>query len=241
LLRRIPVLGAKKKASFPTGSDEPLSTQRSVTVKTAVAPRGEENAARDEEGNETRVHPEHSGPGRELDDDESGSKAVPTADLELGVEKFAAKKAARDDALAAWSEAREHTLLCLRLERDARRALLDAVSEEVRDNVDALRFTEATRDALKRAEDARGANATAFHPDAAKKETESAESAESAENAPSSSSATTNAALSAPPLFVANLPTGNTLGDGSQAADDGGGGRLRGFIGTGKYSHVRRL
>jgi hypothetical protein len=29
LLRRIPVLGAKKKASFPTGSDEPLSTQES--------------------------------------------------------------------------------------------------------------------------------------------------------------------------------------------------------------------
>lgn len=36
-------------------------------------------------------------------------------------------------------------------------------------DVDALRFTEATRDALSRAERARVANATAFHPDAAKK------------------------------------------------------------------------
>ena len=208
LLRRIPVLGAK---ASETGSDEPLSTRRAVTVETV--------------------------------DDDDAFAAVPTADLELGV--FAATRA-RDDALAAWSDAREHTLLCLRLERDARRALLDAVSEEVRDNVDALRFTEATRDALARAERARVANATAFHPDAAKKEAsstdgEDAEDAESAENATRSPSATTNASLSAPPLFVANLPEGNTLGDGSQAADDGSGGRLRGFIGTGKYSRVRRL
>ena len=205
------MLGAK---ASETGSDEPLSTRRAVTVETV--------------------------------DDDDAFAAVPTADLELGV--FAATRA-RDDALAAWSDAREHTLLCLRLERDARRALLDAVSEEVRDNVDALRFTEATRDALARAERARVANATAFHPDAAKKEAsstdgedaEDADSAESAENATRSPSATTNASLSAPPLFVANLPEGNTLGDGSQAADDGSGGRLRGFIGTGKYSHVRRL
>ena len=100
------------------------------------------------------------------------------------------------------------------MERDARRALLDAVSEEVRDNVDALRFTEASA--------SRVANATAFHPDAAKKEAsstdgedaEDADSAESAENATRSPSATTNASLSAPPLFVANLPEGNTSGTG---------------------------
>ena len=42
----------------------------------------------------------------------------------------------------------------------------------------------------------------------------------------------------APPMFVANLPDGSTLGDGTQATEDGSGARLRGFIGTDSYARL---
>ena len=147
-----------------------------------------------------------------------------------------------------------------------------------RDNEEAFRFAEATRDALARAERARSANAAVHERriEEAKKKTSSKKknafdvasfareqdgedgeaserdgappsSAEggvaasiseknddrgTAENATATTAHVSLATVSAPPLFVANLSEGGTLGDGTQAADDDSGALLRGFIGT---------
>ena len=206
---------------------------------------------------------------------------MPTLDLDRGI--LDARRA-RDEALAAWALAREHTMTCLRAENDAREALVGALSEDLRDNEEAFRFAEATRDALARAERARSANAAVHEKrieeakkktrknafdaasfDAASKDGEYGEASErdgappssaeggvaasiseknddrgTAENATATTAHVSLATVSAPPLFVANLSEGGTLGDGTQAADDDSGALLRGFIGTGKYSRARR-
>ena len=290
VLRRIPVLGAKRQdarkqkrepgrsdtaTGGPAADDERSSsdddekkTTKKVTVVVAPRRRG------DAEETETRV------PTRT---DDERTSTVPTLDLDRGI--LDARRA-RDEALAAWASAREHTMTCLRAENDAREALVGALSEDLRDNEEAFRFAEATRDALARAERARSANAAVHERriEEAKKKTSSKKknafdvasfarerdgedgeaserdgappsSAEggvaasiseknddrgTAENATATTAHVSLATVSAPPLFVANLSEGGTLGDGTQAADDDSGALLRGFIGTGKYSRARR-
>ena len=286
VLRRIPVLGAKRhdarkqkkdpgRSDTATGGaaadDERSSSdddEKKKKVTVVVAPRRRGDA----EETETRV------PTRT--DDE---RVVSTLDLDRGIVDA---RRARDEALAAWASAREHTMTCLRAENDAREALVGALSEDLRDNEEAFRFAEATRDALARAERARSANAAVHERriEEAKKKTSSKKknafdaasfarerdgedgeaserdgappsSAEggvaasiseknddrgTAENATATTAHVSLATVSAPPLFVANLSEGGTLGDGTQAADDDSGALLRGFIGTGKYSRARR-
>ena len=276
VLRRIPFLGAKRvdarKQKKASGADD-AEKKKKVTVVVAPRRRGATTTA---EETETRVP-------KRTDD----THTTPTLDLERGI--FAARRA-RDEALAAWASAREHTMTCQRAETDAREALVGALSEELRRNEETVRFMEAAHDALARAERARSANA-AIHErrieEAKKKKTrktrlfdaasfarekdgiEKDGKASARDGAPPSSAegdgaaldlekknddrgtaenatattahaAVSLAAVSAPPLFVANLSEGGTLGDGTQAADDGSGALLRGFIGTGKYSRTRR-
>ena len=135
VLRRIPVLGAKrrdarKQTNEPGRSDDDEKKKKKVTVVVAPRRRG------DAEETETRV------PTRTDD-----KRTVPTLDLERGI--FAARRA-RDEALAAWASAREHTMTCLRAENDAREALIGVMAEDLRGNEEAFRFAEATRDALAR-------------------------------------------------------------------------------------------
>ena len=298
VLRRIPFLGAKRvdarkkhkkepgRSDHAAGSaadDERATTKASGAddaekkkkkkVTVVVAPR--------RRGDAEETEPFGNVPKR-IDD----TRTTPTLDLERGI--FAARRA-RDEALAAWASAREHTMTCLRAETEAREALVRALSEDLRGSEETVRFADAARDALARAERARSANAAVHERriEEAKKKKKNAlgknafdavssargkktdgedgkasardgaphSSAENdgaasiseknddrgtAENATATTAHVSLAAVSAPPLFVANLSEGGTLGDGTQAADDGSGALLRGFIGTGKYSRARR-
>ena len=214
LLRRIPKIGARRD-----GND----------VATTETGRAE---------NRKRV--------TERDDDE----------LERDV---AAATRAREEAHAAWLAARDRATQQRRAETDALSALTESLSEDARDIGEKVHFLQATRDALARAERARAANKGADLSESREQATQkdppskvSDVSGEASREGPSSSAeepaggdaanetAATERApvlfdvVSAPPLFVANLPDGNTLGDGTQAVDDGSGARLRGFVGTGK-------
>ena len=213
-LRRIPVLGERR-----TGTSAPAATG------TRVAERDDEALERD----------------------------------------IAAAMRSTSDAHAALLAARDRENACLGAEADARRAFAAAVAEDARDHVEKMRFGEAARDALARAERARRANAN--DDGAGKKTREEVTNAkqrddgsngsnekEALENdGPSTSiggdgvfagreTATTTRAsadsAAAPPMFVANLPDGSTLGDGTQATEDGSGARLRGFIGTDSYARL---
>lgn len=150
--------------------------------------------------------------------------------------------------------------------------LLKTLADEVRDNLDALRFADATNVALKGAAEAQLNNRVLFDeknkPKAKDTDVEGTSTDSFAGGNTTHTSVTVVSStpvdvlvdgesgkevtqeqgvdssarsFEVPPLFVANLRSGATLGDGTQVAGDGSNAVLNGFIGSGKYSHVRRV
>ena len=142
-------------------------------------------------------------------------------------------------------------------EREAQMALMSTIASGVRDNLDAAEFANAASAALQSAKNARDKSRQLFDTSKGKDKDDTNSNAKdisavdvasptsdvtvlsSTPVDASQSDSNSSDSLRAPPLFVANLNDGTTLGDGTQR--DGCNAQLRGFIGTGKYSHVKRL
>ena len=178
----------------------------------------------------------------------------------------------RDLLLRRATLASEETQCVLKKEQLAQMRLLKTLADEVRDNLDALRFADATNVALKGAAEAQLNNRVLFDeknkPKAKDTDVEGTSTdyfaggdtthtsvtvvsstpvdvlvdGESGKEVTQEQGVDSSArSFEVPPLFVANLRSGATLGDGTQVAGDGSNAVLNGFIGSGKYSHVRRV
>ena len=273
VLRRIPVLGAKRQDARKQKGSRVVPTP----PRGAPAADDERSSSDDDEKKTTKKVTVVVAPRRRGDAERDGNARSDTnrrrayqycADARSRPRNFRREARARRSARRVGLGARTHDDVPPRGERragSARRGSLRGPAGQRR----SVSLAEATRDALARAERARSANAAVHERriEEAKKKTSSKKknafdvasrareqdgedgeaserdgappsSAEggvaasiseknddrgTAENATATTAHVSLATVSAPPLFVANLSEGGTLGDGTQAADDDSG------------------